>query len=235
MPKPIKKKSKAKEKDKDAALQVRDTIADLRDTFQGRKRVLVTYGVLVLGIIIALAGVLLYQRMQEKKAVELEYAAYKLFHGLYIKEAPADRYQQALNLFRQAYERNKSSRLLLYSAQCQIFLKQPDEALKTLNDLIARFPKENEALALAYQKIASIAMDKNDRASALAALDNLAKLPGGLLEDLALVESAWILNEEGKFDEAATKYRELANAFPDSPYAAEAKLQIGETEEEKKN
>jgi hypothetical protein len=41
-------------------------------------------------------------------------------------------------------------------------------------------------------------------------------------KDYALIESARILEKQGKIDEAQMKYKTLAELFSDSPYAQEA-------------
>jgi hypothetical protein len=71
-------------------------------------------------------------------------------------------------------------------------------------------------------------MKKGNKAEALKALDALYKSGGTIYKDLALVESARILENEGKKDEALAKYKELADKFKDSPFLAEAQAKIAE-------
>ncbi len=234
MPKAIKRKSKVQEREIDTEVQVRDTLAEFQETFRRKQKAIALYGGLSLLVVIALAGILLYQRAQQAKAADLEYRAYKAYHGLYQQGSEPERIKTALALFQQAYAAKKSGRTLLYIAACQESLGQPDEALKTLEIMTASAKRDADILPLAYQQTASIQMKKGDQDAALKTLDSLAHLKG-MLQDYAIIESARILEKQGKKDEAASKYGEVVKSFPGSPYFEEAKAKTGiETGEEKK-
>jgi predicted negative regulator of RcsB-dependent stress response len=100
--------------------------------------------------------------------------------------------------------------------------------MKSLNELIKDYPSDKDILPLAYQKMADIQLRKGDKDAALKSLNTLYMSGGNIYKDLALVESARILESQGKKDEALAKYKELAEKFKDSPYFAEAEGKIGE-------
>ena len=49
-----------------------------------------------------------------------------------------------------------------------------------------------------------------------------------MLKDVALIQQARMLEQDGKKNEAIVKYKELAEKYPQSPYAEEAKTKFGE-------
>jgi len=73
-----------------------------------------------------------------------------------------------------------------------------------------------------------IHLQKNDREGALKALDTLYRYRGASFRDLALIETARILEASGKKEEALKKYEELAKDYTWSPFLDEAQQKLKE-------
>ncbi|MDA8432782.1 MAG: tetratricopeptide repeat protein [Nitrospiraceae bacterium] len=229
MPRVIKKKGRKKEHI-GAETEVVDRLADIRDQLRKKQKTVVMYGAAALVVIVAVAGTLLYRQNEAVQERQLEYKAYKLYYSEY-QQQPAtgpEHFQKALDLFQQAYQRKKTARTLFYIASSYAELGKYDEAQKSLGELIKEYPSATDILPLAYQKLADIQLRAGKKDEALKTLNTLYLSGGSIYKDLALIESARILEGEGKKDEALAKYKELAEKFKDSPYRAEAEAKLGE-------
>ncbi|HEX8948132.1 MAG TPA: tetratricopeptide repeat protein, partial [Dissulfurispiraceae bacterium] len=120
----------------------------------------------------------------------------------------------------------KTPEALLNIANCYYALGNYDEAIKSLDEFVRQFSDPN-LVSLAYHKKAMAYMKKGDTNNALGALDSLAKLKGGSLQDVALLESGEMLESMGKPEDAKNKYKELVSKFPNSALAAQAKAKLG--------
>jgi len=188
---------------------------------------------LVAGLLIAafaVGGFLIYRSQVQKKAEALEYEAYKIFYGIQQKEPVKgeEHYQKALEKFRQAYEARKSAFSLYFIANAYYNLSQYDNALKTLKELNAEFPDDDKLVPLSYYKMAMIHLQKGDREGALKLLETLYRYRNSSFRDLAVIETARILDASDKKEEAAKKYEELIKDFPESPFGEEAQQKLKE-------
>jgi predicted negative regulator of RcsB-dependent stress response len=228
MPRVIKKKNRKKAAG--AETEVVGKLSDIRDQLRTKQRTVLTYGIIAIVIVAAAAGILFYRYSEGRQARQLAYEAYKAYYNEYQKQPGAgqEHFQKALDLFKQAFQKRKSATVLFYIASSYSELGKYDDALKTLNELIRDYPSDKDVLPLAYQKIADIQIKKGDKDAALKTLNTLYISAGSIYKDLALVESARILESEGKKEEALAKYRELVEKFKDSPYLTEAEAKIGE-------
>ena len=132
-----------------------------------------------------------------------------------------ERYEQALDIFKQSYNTKKTPRALLYIASCYYELGKYDEALETLNDFSKRYADEHTLIPLAYIKIAQIYRQKGDSEAALKTLDAFSHFKSDIYKDYALMESGRILEKEGKLEEAKDKFNAITARFPDSPFFEE--------------
>lgn len=226
MPKAIKKKAKKTHTEPD----VQERLLDMKTIFEEKQKKIALYGVVLLAVILVVAGIFIYKYRTDERAKQLEYDGYKVFYGEYTKQPLPDkeRYQKALDLFKQAYESRKTPRALLYIANSYYKLGNYDEALKTLNDFSLKYSDNRDLLPLAYKEMADIQLNQNKKEEALKTLDKLYNSPGGIFRDYALMESARILEGEGKEKEAMTKYKEITDQFKDSPFYQEARAKLGE-------
>ncbi|MBI5639779.1 MAG: tetratricopeptide repeat protein [Nitrospirae bacterium] len=231
MPKVIKKKVK---KNIENDIDVQDRLSELKTKVEERKKTIVTYGLSGLAVILAASGFYIYTSFSAQKARQIEYEAYKTYYNEYQKKTVSDqeRFQKALDLFRQAYGSKKSPRVLLYIANSQYELGMYDDALASLNDFIKIYQGEKDMLPLVYQKMAAVHLKKGKKDEALKTFDTLLKSSGDIYGDYALIESARILESEGKKEEASAKYKELTDKFKESPFFDEAKAKLGDKKTE---
>jgi tetratricopeptide (TPR) repeat protein len=227
MPKAIKKRSSKKIAGTEE--EVKDKLSNLKDVIQERRKTVLRYGAIVLVVLFTIPALLIYNHTTKKKAKTLEYEAYKIYQNIYQAQplSPEERFRRALDMFKKSYDTRKSPSVLLYIAGCYYELGNYDEAIKTLKDFTQRYEKEERLLPLAYEKLAMAYERKSDTKEAMKALEALYNLKGDIYKDLALLESARLLEKEGKTDEAMKKFKELADKFPNSPFSDEAKTKLG--------
>ncbi len=227
MPRPIKKRVKKKEVQTE--IEVKDKLTELRDRLREKQRTVMAYSIAAGVIIIVLAGFLYYRYSSGENSRLAENEAYNYYYGEHLKQpmAKQEQMQKALDLFKKAYDYRNSARLLLYIANSYYELGKYDDALASINDFVKKYSSDQDLLPLAYKMTANIQLQKGNKEEAVKALDTLYKSPGTIYKDFALMESARILESEGKTGDAAAKYRELTEKFKDSPYyqQAESKLQ----------
>ena len=231
MPKAIKRKKK--HKDIAVETEVQDRISDIKELMKRKQKAVIMYGsVAAIGVAVVV-GLLFYKYTSDEKAHQLEYEAYKVYHGEYQKNplSKQEQFSKASDLFNQAYSKSKSPRLLLYIASCYSEAENYPDALKTLDIFFNKHSSEKNLLPLAYKQAASLHLKMGNKAEALKALDTLYKLQGDIFKDLALIETARILEGDGKKDEATAKYKELTEKFKDSPFIDEATAKLGEKKE----
>ena len=231
MPKAIKKR--VKKKAATTETEVKEKFFDIKDVFMQKQKTVFAYGMLVLTVVLVIAAVLFYNYTSNQKSRKLEYEAYKIYYNMYQNAAlpEEEQFRKALELFQQAYDKKKSPRLLLYIASSHYELGEYDDALKILNDFVKRYADKEDMLPLAYSKIAMIQIKTGNQEEALKTFDTMYNSNAAIDKDLALIESARILEKEGKKEEAEAKYRELTEKFPGSPFFPEAKSRLGEKKE----
>jgi predicted negative regulator of RcsB-dependent stress response len=227
MPKAIKKKAqKPVVKEEEVTHVLRGATHYLRR--QQRLFIPLLAGIIIVAL--GVAGFSKYHSHVQRKADALEYEAYKIFYGIQQKQPlkKEERYQNALEKFRQAYETRKSAYTLFYIADAQYNLSKYDDAMKTLKELNSEFPDDEKFVPLSYYKMAMIYLQKNDREGALKALDTLYLYRGASFKDLALIETARILDAGGRKEEAVKKYEELVKDYPWSPFIEEVQQKLKE-------
>lgn len=225
MPKAIKKKIRTKGSGTETEIQ--DVLEDLKGTLQKRQKTVLIYGLIGLAAVMVLGVILFYQYSADKASRRLENSAYAVYYNLdqTMNLSKQDQYQKALDLFQQAYRKQKSPRVLLYIASSFSELGKYDDALNTLNTFMKKHANARDLVPIALQKTASIQLIKGDKEAALKTLDTLSK-GGTILQDYALIEAGRILEKDGKTADAQAKYKELTERFPDSPFAGEAKAKL---------
>jgi predicted negative regulator of RcsB-dependent stress response len=228
MPRPIKKRVKKKEVRTET--EVKGKLSDLKSQLREKQKAVMAYSIAAGAILVVLAGILYHRYSFGEKSRLAENAAYNYYYGEHLNEPMArqEQVQKALDLFKKAYNFRESPRLLLYIANSYYELGKYDEALASLNDFIRKDSSNHDLLPLAYKMMADTQLQKGDKQGALKTLSTLYTSPGKIYKDFALMESAHILESEGKTGEASAKYRELAEKFKDSPFyeAAKAKLEV---------
>lgn len=231
MPKIIKKK--AGKMDIGSEVEIQEALTGLKDTLKKKQKTVLLYGLIGLSAVLVLVVIIFSRYSADNKSREIENRAYNIYYNLYQTQGISKQvqYQQALELFQQAYGKQKSPRVLLYIASSYFELEKYDDALKTLNDFTKKHANAKKLLPIAYRKIAAIQLMKNDKEAAMKTLDSL-YTSGAIYQDYALIESGRILETEGKKTEAITKFKELTEKFPGSPFAEEAKTKLVEKKED---
>jgi len=226
MPKVIKKRGEEFD-GSDESLQ--ETVEDLRTRLKERQRSLVIGFAVALVLILCVGGFFVYNKSQATKAAGLQREAYLLFYNENAQQplVAGENYRKALDLFRKSYDVKKKADVLLYIAYCQYELGSYDDAIKTLKELNEKYAA-SEVVPLAYYKMAETYLKKNDQTNALAALNTLAGLKDTTYHDMALMESAKILDSQGKTDDAKARYKELIAKCPNSALVGEAKARLAE-------
>jgi predicted negative regulator of RcsB-dependent stress response len=229
MPKAIKKR--VKKRNVGTTADVTGRLSDIKSKLKEKQKTFLTYVIVAVVIVLAVAGTFLYRYSTDAQARQIAYEGYKVYYGGYAKIplSGQERYQKALDLFRQSYGVRKSARSLLYVANCFYELGRYDEAMTTLSDFIKEYPHDQDLLPLAYEKLANTQLKKGKKPEALKTLDTLYALPGSVFKDTALFESAGILESEGRKEEALSKYKEIVEKFKDSPFYEKAKASIAVT------
>lgn len=209
---------------------VKDVLEHTREAMKRRRNTVVSVSTVLIVVLLAVSGVFFYRSNMKSKAEKLEYEAYKLYYGLHQKQPlpKQQQYQKALEVFKSAYEARKSPLPLFYMANANYDLGNYDEALRALKELNERFPDDEHYVPLAYYKIALIHLKKGDKEGALNSLNVIYNYKTGSFKDLALIESARILESLGKTDDARKRYEELTRDFPTSPFLDEARAKTGE-------
>lgn len=227
MPKAIKKK--IKKKPSSSEIGVKDRLSEIKNTLKKRQKTVFAYSAISLTLVLLIAGFFSYQYYAKSKSRQLEYEAYKIYLNMYQKKtlSKQEQFQQALDLFKQAYTKKESPKLLLYIGNCYYELDKYDDALNTLNDFTKKYADQKDLMPLAYQKMAMIYIKKGNKDEALKTLDTLYKYSGNIFKDFALIETGRILEKEGKKEDAMAKYKELTEKFPESPFSEEAKSKLG--------
>ena len=104
-----------------------------------------------------------------------------------------------------------------------------DDAMKSLKDLNERFPDDERFVPLSFYKMAVINEKRGDKEAALKLLDAITLYRTSSFKDLALIESARLLESMGKAQESVGKLQEIIKGYPDSPFAEEARRKIAGT------
>jgi predicted negative regulator of RcsB-dependent stress response len=226
MPRIIKKK--IRKKTVATEVEVKDRLSDFMESMQARQKAVMTYGIILVLVLLAVAALFFYNYRTTKQAQQIEYEAYKLYHNEYQESALSreEQLQQALDLFQKAYDKKGSPRILLYMADTLYELGRIEDAITKLDESINKYQSEEDMVSLAYQKLASIYLEQGSPDKALHALDTLYNLRNPVFKDYALIESARILEKQGNIEEAQTKYKTLTDIFPDSPFSQEAREKL---------
>ncbi|PKL51728.1 MAG: hypothetical protein CVV37_04970 [Nitrospira bacterium HGW-Nitrospira-1] len=226
MPRAIKKK--AGKKGIATEVEIKGVFEDIKGKLKKKQKTVLVYSLIGLSAVLTLAVILFYQYAAGQKSRRLENSAYNVYYNLSQTKSMTkqEQYRQALDLFQQAYSKQKSPRALLYIASCYFELEQYDDALKTLNTFTKKHANAKDLLPIAYRKTAAVQLIKGDKEAALKTLDAIYK-SDGIFQDYALIEAGRILEKAGKTAEATAKYKEITEKFPGSPFVEEAKARLG--------
>ncbi len=235
MPRPIKKRKKKKEITEERVFSVFET---LQNYYENNRRFVHLLAILAVGLILVISFSIYYLKNRTQKAYTLTYEGYKYYYRLYdASSLPDDEaLKRALEKFQEAYKNRPQARSLYYIALIQMRKGRYDDALKNFKTLVKKFSREEEFLSLGLYNIAQIQLKQGNREAALKTLDELYSTAKGYFKDLALFESARILEETGKKEEAQRKYSLIVEKYPSSPFysIASSKIEKKKDKEKKK-
>lgn len=199
-----------------------------RETATRQRRRLVSLTLAVLMVITLSAGFYIYKNSIDNQAESLQYEGFRIYFGLYEKRPmiKTERFKKALERFKKAYELRESPFSLFYIANCHYALGNYKEALAVLQQLNLRFPDDERYVPLSYYKMAMASIKAGNTEEALKSLDVLYNYRTDSYKDLALFESARLLDSMGRTEEAEKKYKAITKDFPYSPFFKEASLKV---------
>ena len=230
MPKAIKKRVAKRSGLKEE--EVKSAAARALEIIKSKKNVLLPVLLACAVIIVLLVISLVYSGSAKNRAYALEKEAYKYYYGLGPGSplSGADRWGKPLELFKQAVETRSTPTALFYMGNCYFNLGDYGNATKTYDKFIDKYKSKEGILPLVYQKLASSHIKKGENDEAIKTLDALAGFRNGTFRDTALIQEARLYESLDRQEEAMTKYRELVESFPASPWSAEAKTKIDAVE-----
>lgn len=212
MPKPIKKriikKIEPEEELKSDFVKIKER---LKEKGQDIRKILIISAAAILLI----SGFIVYSLYSKSRASRLFYEGYRAF---YVERAiPVGGYMKAIEALKESYDSRPEPLTLLYIADGYQKMGSLDEALKILEEFKKRYNDNRYLMPLCYQRMAMIYKKKGLNEEALKMYEELYR-NGYTLKDLALYESARILSDLKKTEEAKTKVELLKKEFPQSPY-----------------
>lgn len=225
MPKAIKKRVKKPA----PAVSEKNLIDETKKFIEAKKRPLMVSAAAVVLALLVVTGYPMYKKSIENRAAGFEYEGYRYLNNLYIKGPlpEKERFEKAAEGFRKAYETKKTPYALLNMANSHYLAGNYEEAMKAIDELSLRFRKSRDIMPIALYKKAMIYASRGEAEEGLKTLDGLYKSDFDFFRDLALVESARMLEALGRAEEAKAKYEALLKEFPDSAFNEEAVSKTG--------
>jgi tetratricopeptide (TPR) repeat protein len=206
---------------------------------RGHEREAKATAAIVLALGVGWLGVSSYLGNRAEKADAGFEAALRTFHAPVAGEAPpapgqkvfataADRYRQAAQEFAEVYRNYGSQtagrRARYYEGLCRLELGQYDEAQKALSEVAASHDAKALAPELARLELAELEMRRGRTDEALKLYRQLADDASlALPRDHVLMALSSALEQARRLPEAREAYQRLADEFPESVYASEAR------------
>ncbi len=222
MPRLIKKRAPKSETREE---NIQHTLEQFREKAKERQKQLITGGVALLVVIVVVVGFMYMKAGTERKVAELEYMGYKEFNALNVEVPdPMDlRAERALPFFRQAAKLRPSPFSQYYIGLCYYELGQYDSAADVMQGLVDKYPDENRFVPPGLYKLGMAHLRAGRNEQALESFGRFRKVGIRAFGDLALLESARILEGMGRAEEAVTMYETLSFEYPSSVFATEAR------------
>lgn len=168
-------------------------------------------------------------RMDDKKAVRLEYDASRYYFGSGREKTGQD-LKKAIETYQKIlsdYGRSSSAPIAsYYLGNAHMEIKEYDAAINVYKVFLERYPERRDLVPLVYQRLGYAYLAKGDNQNALESFNKAAGLEFAKIRDQSLYESGRILEQMGNKDEAIKKYKEIIAGFPSSPYSGEAQAKI---------
>ena len=230
MPKVIKKRPAKKKTVQEP--EVRNFAMKTLEEMKMRQRQFIIGGSAVAGVILLFIIISLYSSSQREKAYGYAVEASNLYYSLDRSSAQAveERTKKAIDLFRQSINTKATPTALYLLGNSYFRLGDYQNAIKEYDQFIKKFSGEKAILPLVYQKLASAYFKSTQADNALQALHSLSIIDSGIYKDTALIMEARYYDSAGEADKAMGIYKEIAEDFPASPWAAESNAKISAAE-----
>jgi tetratricopeptide (TPR) repeat protein len=167
-----------------------------------------------------------YASSMRSKAYDIEVDAYNVYYSADPVQSVESRWKQALDLFQRSVDIKASPAALFYLGNSHFNLGDYDSAIQEYNRFVDKFSSEDEITPLVYQKLAAAQFRIGNNNDAVASLNKLAQVSGGIFKDTALVLEARHYASRGSNDMALAKYEEIVRGFPYSLWTAEAEAKV---------
>jgi tetratricopeptide (TPR) repeat protein len=239
MPKQIKKRATKSPVIQD--IKAKRVFDRIQDFYKARRKNLITIGSLAGAVIVLYLVLAFYNNSLRQEAYSLEQKGYNYYYGININSSVTEeeRWQKALELFKESVKVRSSATSLFYLGNCYYKLGDYGNAIKEYNVFTKEFKGEDEILPVVYQKLASAYIKTGQSREVLSTLGELALMSGGVFKDTALILEARYYKSIGEPARELERYRELVSLFPASSWLSEARARIdmeesGKTGEKKK-
>lgn len=192
-------------------------------------------------IAITYGAFILKARMDDEKAVRLEYDASRYYFGADGLRLPEERrgsdrektgrdIKKAIETYQKIlsdYRRSSSAPIAgYYIGNAYMELKEYDAAVNAYKVFLERYAERKDLVPLVYQRLGYAYLSKGDNQNALESFNKAAGIVPAKNRDQSLYESGRIFEMMGNKDEAIKRYKEIITVFPSSPYSAEAQAKI---------
>ncbi len=222
MPRLIKKRvSKSETREEN----IQHTLEQFREVAAARQKQFIMGGVVILLVVAVVLWALYMNASSARKAAELEFQGYKEFNALNVEAPdPKDlRAERALPFFLQAAELKPTPFSLYYIGLSYYELGQYDSAADALQSFVDKYPDENRFVPPGLYKLGMAHLRAGRKEQALESFGRFRKVGIRAFGDLALLESARILEGMGRAEESVAMYETLSFEYPSSVFAAEAR------------
>jgi tetratricopeptide (TPR) repeat protein len=168
-------------------------------------------------------------RMDNNKAVRLEYDASRYYFGS-DREKTGQDLKKAIEIYQKIlsdYGKSSSAPIAsYYLGNAHMEIKEYDAAINVYKVFLQRYPERSDLVPLVYQRLGFAYLAKGDNQNALESFNKATGLELAKNRDQSLYESGRILEQMGNKDEAIKKYKEIITGFTSSPYSGEAQAKI---------
>ena len=230
MPRPIKKRAQKKESRQES---IQHTLDQMREMAAERQKQ-IFIGVAAIALVaLAVLGSMYYRASVERQVADLEYQGYKEFNALHVEapEPPAVRAESAITFFRQARELRPSPFSQYYIGLSLYEMGKYAEAAGAFQSLVDTYPNEGSFIPPGLYKLGLSQLKAGQKEQALETFGRFRKVGIKAFGDLALLESARILESMGLNEEAVTMYETLLFEYPSSVFSSEARRKTAREDE----
>lgn len=189
-------------------------------------------GILLFGI--AVSGYLYFLDYSERRAQDMEYAAYTEYSKSSKLSGP-DREKQvktAIGLYQKildTYPKTKTAALAsFYLGNAYVDLKEYDKGIDDYQKALTSLSLDEMMRGVIHLRLGYAYLYKKEIEKALSEFAQVEKNPLTRDQDFAIYEIGKIFEGQGKKDQALGEYESLAKLYPSSPLTAEVSSKISE-------